>query len=280
MAGRLDGKVAIITGGVSGMGLAATELFVAEGAKVVVADIQAEKGAALAKRFDGAVAFSHCDVRKEADYVLAVRAATDTFGGLDVMYHNAGAVGDYGGVADITVEGWDDTQHLLLRSTMLAIKLAVEPMRKRGGGSIILTSSAAPFSLGGSGPYAYSVAKAAVVAAGRYAALSLGPDRIRVNTIVPGAVPTSIWSGHVGGDADMGDKLGLDQSRFAKMQPLPQTGTARNIADAALFLASQESAFVTGVALPVDGGLCLYRAPEATAAGQVGAVKDAAAKLQ
>ncbi|MBS3652046.1 SDR family oxidoreductase [Pseudaminobacter sp. 19-2017] len=279
MAGRLDGKVAIISGGVSGMGLAATELFVAEGARVVVADIQDEKGRALEQRFAGKVRFSLCDVREEADFVAAVVQAVDGFGGLDVMYHNAGAVGDYGGVDDISVEGWDDTQHLLLRSTMLALKVAVAPMKTRGKGSIILTSSAAPFSLGGSGPYAYSVAKAGVVAAGRYAALALGQYRIRVNTIVPGAVPTSIWSGHVGGDADMGDRLALDRERFSRMQPLPQVGEARNIADAALFLASEASDFVTGVALPVDGGLCLYRAPEATANGQRGAVQDAAAKL-
>jgi len=279
MAGRLQGKVAIITGGVSGMGLAATELFIAEGAKVVVADIQPAKGAALEKRFAGSLRYSQCDVRSEADVAAAVALAVSAFGGLDVMYHNAGAVGDNGGVADITVEGWDDTQALLLRSNMLTIKHSVEPMKRRGRGSIILTSSASCMTLGGSGPYAYTVAKAAVIATGRYAALALGQYKIRVNTIIPGAVPTSIWSGHLGGDADMGDRMPLDLSSFARMQPLPQAGEARNIADAALFLASEESTFVTGVALPVDGGLSIFRPAEATKAGQLGAVKDAASKI-
>jgi NAD(P)-dependent dehydrogenase (short-subunit alcohol dehydrogenase family) len=280
MAGRLEGKVAVITGGVSGMGLASTELFIDEGANVVVADIQAEKGAALERRFQGRLRFARCDVRSEADMAASVAFAIDSFGGLDIMYHNAGAVGDNSSIEDISVEGWDDTQHLLLRSTMLALKHSIEPMKKRGKGSIILTSSAAAVALGGSGPFAYTVGKAGVISAGRYAALALGQHKIRVNIIVPGAFPTSIWSGHIGGGADMGDRLGLDLARFARMQALPQAGDTRNIADAALFLASEASDFITGVALPVDGGLTLHRSSEATASGQLGAVDDAARHLK
>src|SRR5579872_3544659 len=130
MAGRLQDKVAIITGGVSGMGLAAAELFVAEGARVVVADIQAEKGRALAQRFPGKLHFCHCDVRNEADIAAAVIMALNDFGGLDVMYHNAGAVGDNAKIEDMSIEGWDDTQNMLLRSTMLTIKHAIAPMKK------------------------------------------------------------------------------------------------------------------------------------------------------
>lgn len=278
MAGRLDGKVAVITGGVSGMGLAAVELFIEEGASIVVADIQNAKGSSLEQRFQGRLKFARCDVRDEGDIAGAVKTATDTFGGLDIMYHNAGAVGDNTGIETISVEGWDDTQHLLLRSTMLTIKHAVAPMKKRGGGSIILTSSAAAVALGGSGPFAYTVGKAAVISAGRYAAFDLGKHRIRVNIIVPGAFPTSIWSGHFGGDAQEGDRMSenVDLNRFARMQPLPQAGHVRNIAHAALFLASDESEFITGVALPVDGGLTLHRSPEASASGQLGTVRDAA----
>lgn len=278
MTGRLP-KVVVITGGVSGMGLAATELFVGEGAKVVVADIQVEKGRALEQRFPGKVRFSCCDVRNESDIVAAVAMAVDSFGGLDVMYHNAGAVGDNSTLENMTVSGWDDTQNLLLRSTMLAIKHAIEPMKRKGKGSIILTSSAAAVALGGSGTYAYTVAKAGVISAGQYTALALGPYKIRVNIIVPGAFPTSIWSGHIGGDAAMGDRMGLDLSRFARMQALPQVGDVRNIAEAALFLASDASDFITGVALPVDGGLTLHRPSEATASGQLGTVNDAVRKL-
>jgi len=280
MAGRLDGKVAIITGGVSGMGLAATELFIEEGARLVIADIQAEKGLALERRFPGQLRFSHCDIRSEEDIAAAVALAVDSFGGLDVMYHNAGAVGDNSSIEDMSTAGWDDTQNLLLRSTMLTIKHAIDPMKKRSKGSIILTSSAAAVALGGSGPFAYTVAKAGVISAGRYAAYALGQHKIRVNIIVPGAFPTSIWSGHIGGDADMGDRLGLDLGRFSRMQALPQAGDPRNIADAALFLASEASDFITGVALPVDGGLTLHRGPEASASGQLGAVNAAAQQLE
>jgi len=279
MSERLKGKVAIITGGASGLGLAATELFISEGARVVVADIQDAKGRALEQRHSGSLRFARCDIRSEADIAGAVALAVSAFGGLDVMYHNAGAVGDRAGVDDMTVAGWDDTQNMLLRSTMLTVKHATAPMRARGGGSIILTSSAAALSLGGGSTYAYTIAKAGVIALGRYAALALGPDRIRVNTLVPGAFPTSIWSGHLGGDADMGDRMALDQARFARMQVLPQAGDPRNIADAALFLASEEACFITGVALPVDGGLSLHRNADASASGMLSAVRDAAGKL-
>lgn len=278
---RLEGKTAIITGGVSGMGYASAERFLDEGARLVIADVQVEKGRAMEARYGAdRLRFSPCDVRQERDIAAAVALAVDAFGGLDIMYHNAGAVGDATQLDTISVEGWNDTMSLLLGSTMLSIKHAVAPMRARGGGSIILTSSAAAVALGGSGPYAYTVAKAGVISAGRYAALELGPDNIRVNIIVPGAFMTSIWSGHVGGDADMGDRLGLETGRFARMQALPRAGETRNIADAALFLASDESAFVTGVALPVDGGLTLFRNSEASGAGQRAAVHAAVEELQ
>lgn len=280
MAGRLEGKVAIITGGVSGMGLTAAELYVKEGAKVVVADIQVEKGLAMEKRLGGAMRFARCDIREEEDWKAAVAMAVDAFGGLDIMYHNAAAVGDNTPLDEISVTGWDDTQAMLVRASMLAIKHAIPPMRKRGGGSIILTSSASCMALGGSGPYAYTIGKGAVIHMGRYAALQLGKDLIRVNVIIPGAYPTSIWSGHVGGDANMGDAMDLDLSRFARMQALPVAGDTKNIAEAAVYLGSDASAWVTGVALPVDGGLSLFRNAYASAEGQLGAVADAANALK
>lgn len=279
MTARLQGKVAVITGGVSGMGLASCELFVAEGAKVVVADIQEEKGLALQKRLGESVAFVKCDIRSEKDIMAAVDMAVQRFGGLDVMFHNAGATGDVTPLDAISVEGWDDTQGLLLRSTMLCVKHSIEPMKKRGGGSIILTSSAAAVALGGSGPYSYTVAKAGMITLGRYAAFQLGEHYIRVNVIVPGGFATSIWSGHVGGDADLGDRMPLDLSHFARMQPIPRAGDVKDIAEAALFLASDNSTFITGVTLPVDGGLTLHRRSEATAAGQLANVHTAVGQV-
>jgi NAD(P)-dependent dehydrogenase (short-subunit alcohol dehydrogenase family) len=275
MANRLKGKVAVITGAVSGMGLAACELFVAEGAKVVVADIQEQKGRALEKRLGDSVSFVACDVRSETDVKAAVDRAVTKFGGLDVMYHNAASTGDVSPIESMTVEGWDDTQAMLLRANMLCVKHAVGPMKKRGGGSIILVSSAAAVALGGSGPFAYTVGKAGVIALGRYAALQLGPHSIRVNTLVPGGFATSIWSGHIHGDADLGDKMSenMNLDHFARMQPIPRAGKVADIAETAVFLASDASSFITGATLPVDGGLTLHRRWEATAEGQLAAVR-------
>lgn len=274
MGNRLKGKVAVITGAVSGMGLAACELFVAEGAKVVVADVQQAKGEALEKRLGEAVAFVRCDVREEDDVRAAVACAVERFGGLDVMYHNAATTGDVSGLEDMSVAGWDDTQAMLLRANMLCIKHAIPPLKQRGGGSIILVSSAAAVALGGSGPFAYTVGKAGIIAMGRYAALQLGPHSIRVNTLVPGGFATSIWSGHIHGDAALGDQISqnMNMDHFARMQPIPRAGQVSDIAEAALFLASDASGFITGTTLPVDGGLTLHRKWEATAEGQLAAV--------
>lgn len=276
MSNRLQGKVAVITGAVSGMGLAACELFVAEGAKVVVADVQEAKGVALERRLGDSVSFIRCDVRSEDDVRAAVARAVTKFGGLDIMYHNAATAGDVSTLEDMTVEGWDDTQAMLLRANMLCIKHSIEPMKKRDGGSIILVSSAAAVALGGSGPFAYTVGKAGIIAMGRYAALQLGPHFIRVNTLVPGGFATSIWSGHIHGDADLGDKMSenMNMDHFARMQPIPRAGKVSDMAETALFLSSDASSFITGVTLPVDGGLTLHRKWEATAEGQLEAVRQ------
>ncbi|MCW2295440.1 SDR family NAD(P)-dependent oxidoreductase [Rhodococcus erythropolis] len=277
MRSRLAGKVAVITGGVSGMGLASAELFTSEGASVVIADIQDDKGRDLEKRLGDQVRYVHCNVMEESDIESAVATAVSEFGGLDVMYHNAGAVGDNTGLDEISVEGWDRTQSLLLRSSMLTVKHAVGPLRERGGGSIILTSSAAAVALGGSGPYAYTVAKAGIITLGKFAALDLGKHKIRVNTIIPGGFATSIWSGHVGGDAAMGDAMAASMSGFEAMQPIPRAGDTRDIAETALWLSSDHSSFVTGTAIPVDGGLTLFRGGGGSAAEQLGDVQRAAA---
>lgn len=253
MAQLLEGRVAIITGGCAGFGLESVRKFVENGAKVVVADIQEDEGAALEEQYPDQVRFSLTDVREEQAMRAAVEMAVKHFGGLDVMYHNAGTVGTPAGVEDMEVEEWDAAMRMLQTATMLAVKVAVEPMRQRGKGSIILTSSGAGISLGGSGPYAYTVAKSAVTMIGRFAALKLGKHGIRVNTIVPGAFKTALWEKHALG-AGM-----VAADNFAKMQPLPIAGNPRYIADAALFLASDMSEFVSGVVLPVDGGMTLHR---------------------
>jgi NAD(P)-dependent dehydrogenase (short-subunit alcohol dehydrogenase family) len=249
----LEGRIAIITGGCAGFGLEAVQKFVEHGGKVVVADIQEADGKALEERLAGDVRFCLADVRKERAMRDAVDLAVKHFGGLDIMYHNAGTVGSPAGVDEITIHEWNAAMEMLQTATMLAIKVAVEPMKARGKGSIILTSSGAGISLGGSGPYAYTVAKSSVTMIGRYAALKLGKHGIRVNTFVPGAFKTALWEKHALGEGMVA------ADNFAKMQPLPIAGRPRYIADAALFLASDMSEFITGVVLPVDGGMTLHR---------------------
>ncbi|HWU78889.1 MAG TPA: SDR family NAD(P)-dependent oxidoreductase, partial [Caulobacter sp.] len=148
MTGRLDGKVAVITGGCSGIGLGTVELFVAHGGKVVAADLQAEKGEMLEKRFPGQVRFAPCDVTHESQVAAALALAQDAFGGLDILFNNAGHGGAPNGVADMTAEGWDATFALLLRGPVLGMKHALPLMLQRGGGSIINTASIAGLQAG------------------------------------------------------------------------------------------------------------------------------------
>ncbi|WP_313807222.1 SDR family oxidoreductase [Sphingobium sp.] len=262
MGQRLKDKVAVITGGVSGMALGTVEMFVAEGAKVVVADIQADKGPAIEKRFPGNVFFSQCDIRSEDDIARTVALAEEKFGGLDILFHAAARNEHPQGVTDITTEAWDDGQANLLRSHVMCVKHAVPAMKKRGKGSIILTSSVSCNNLSPASAVTYVVCKGAVLYLGRWAAFELAKDRIRVNVIVPGAFPTSIWGNSVDAAPEVADLMPkyLDEM-MAAWQPFPKNGEWSDIAYAATYLASDESAFVTGTNLPVDGGLSLYRPP-------------------
>jgi NAD(P)-dependent dehydrogenase (short-subunit alcohol dehydrogenase family) len=253
---RLDGKVAVITGGCSGIGLGAVELFVAEGARVVAADLQTEKGAILEQRFPDQVRFVHCDVTRPGDIRAAVDAS-DAFGGLDILFNNAGAGGAMLGVEDMTPEAWDVTFALLLRAPMLGMTYAVPKMKARGGGSIINTASVAGLQAGW-GPIAYSVAKAGVIHLGRTACAELAPHRIRVNAICPGLIATSIFGASLGLPTAVADQAAARIAEAApQMQPVPKAGLPEDIAQACLYLASDESRFVTGTHIVVDGGLTI-----------------------
>lgn len=266
MSGRLKGKVAVITGGVSGMGLGVVEMYVSEGAKVVVADIQAAKGRAVESRFPGSVRFCHCDIRNEDDISRAVDLAVSEFGGLDIACHVAASTAARKGLADVTIDDWDDAQAVLLRSHVLLIKHSIPAMKKRGQGSIILFSSASCKTYKADTPVAYVVAKGAVLHLGRWAAFDLAKHQIRVNVIVPGMYLTPIWGSTVGAPAPVGELMPQYLHEMAsKWQPFPRYGVPSDIAYAATYLGSDESAFVTGSELPVDGGLSVYRpalAPE------------------
>jgi NAD(P)-dependent dehydrogenase (short-subunit alcohol dehydrogenase family) len=255
MAGRLEGKIALITGACSGIGLGTVERFVAEGAQVVAADLQNEKGTVLEKRFPGKVVYAHCDVTSEDDIVAAIARAESEFGGLDVLFNNAGAGGLPGGVEMIDAAGWDFTFALLVRGPALGMKHALPLMRARGGGSIINTASVAGLQAG-YGPLAYSAAKCAVIHMSRCAATELAKDRIRVNAICPGVIATSIFGAAIGANRDVADQMAaLIAQNAAAGQPIPKSGLPEDIAGAALYLASDDSVFVTGTHIVVDGGI-------------------------
>lgn len=257
MAGRLEGKVAVITGGVSGIGLGTVELFVAEGARVVAADLQDDKGAMLEKRFPDAVRYSRCDVTQEADIVRTMELADSAFGGVDILFNNAGHGGSPTGVADMDPDGWSATFDLLVKGPAMGMKHATPRMVKRGGGSIINTASIAGLQAG-FGPLAYSSAKCAVIHMSRCAAAELSPQKIRVNAICPGLIATSIFGASMGLPREVADQMAAQvQEAGPKVQPIPKAGMPEDIARAALYLASDDSVFVTGTHMVVDGGITI-----------------------
>jgi NAD(P)-dependent dehydrogenase (short-subunit alcohol dehydrogenase family) len=248
--GRLEGKVAVITGGASGIGEATVRLFVREGARVVIADIQDARGEALAGELRGAAAYQHADVTSPGDVEAAVRRAVDAFGRLDVMFNNAGALGTVGPVDEIPVDEFDATMALLLRSAFLGMKYAAPVMKAQRAGSIISTSSIAGI-VGGDAPHVYATAKAALLHLSRSVALELAPHFVRVNCIAPGGILTPLVMGGVSGVRQLEEQAKAGLARF---QPIPRAGMPDDIAHTALWLASDESSFVTGQTIVVDGG--------------------------
>jgi NAD(P)-dependent dehydrogenase (short-subunit alcohol dehydrogenase family) len=255
MAGRLEGKVAVITGGVSGIGLGTVELFIAQGARVVAADIQDEKGHMLAQRFGDRLRYIRCDVTVEADIAAAVGLAASEFGGLDILFNNAGISDGMRAIAEIEAETWSWIFDVLVRGPALGMKYAAPLMVARGGGSIINTASIAGLQAGW-GPIAYSSAKAAVIHMSRVAAAQLSPQKIRVNAICPGLIATSIFGASLGLPREVADQMAARVAENgAGVQPIPKAGQPEDIARAALYLASDDAEFVTGTHLVVDGGI-------------------------
>lgn len=246
----LDGRVAIITGGASGIGAATAELFVAEGAKVLIADMQEERGQDMAASLGDAAVFQHVDVTKEAEVAAAVDAAVDRWGGLDIMFNNAGFGGALGPIETTTVDDFDLTFDVLVKGVFLGIKHAAPAMRERGGGSIINTASVAGLQAGWS-PHLYSVAKSAVIHLTKSVALEYGEHNIRVNCICPGVIATPLAAGR----PDVSDEaLEKMKGALGRTQVLGRIGDPTDIAQAARWLASDESSYVTGHAQVVDGG--------------------------
>lgn len=255
MSGRLQDRVAFVTGACSGIGRATVERFVAEGARVFAADIQDDEGATLEKRFGGALRYALCDVTRPEQIDRALAQAAEAFGGLDVVFNNAGAGGERGGLDELTIEGFDATLALLLRSVVAGTKYALPHLKARGGGAIVNTSSISALA-SGYAPIAYSTAKAAVLHFTKLAAADLARHRIRVNVVVPGFVATRIFGTAVGLDRDAAQGVAaLLEARAGAMQPAGRTGRPEDIAEAVLYLASDAASFVTGTHLVVDGGI-------------------------
>ncbi len=256
---RLANKVALITGGTSGIGEATAELFVREGARVVIVGRSREKGEAIASRLGNNAHFAVADVTREEDIAQAVEVTTSRFGQLDILFNNAG--GPAGGadlLQSVTSSQIDQAVRLLLSSVILGIRYAIAPMQANGGGVIINNSSIAAVRTH-QGDILYSALKAAVTHYTKLAGLELGPLNIRVNSISPGAIATPIfWGGSARANTlseeENSRKMEKLKANLVNATPLPTCGLAEDIAEAAVYLASDAGKFVNCHDLVVDGG--------------------------
>lgn len=251
MAGRLDDRVAVVTGGASGIGKATTFRFCEEGARVMVGDRDAATAEhmlaeAAAAGFGARVGFQPTDVSVEADVAALVAAAVDEFGDLDIVVNNAAVSDSIEPLVDVSVEHWDHLFAVNARGVFLGIKHGARAMQAAGHGGSIINTASIDGILANSGFPTYSAAKAAVINLTRAAAVELAPARIRVNALCPGGILTPMLA--------RGDEEGT-RSWLLGLQPWPEVGLPEHVAAVALFLASDDACFVTGEPVIVDGGL-------------------------
>lgn len=252
----LEGKVAVVTGGAKGLGLATAELFIEEGAQVVIGDLD-EDGADIASRLGPDCHFLRTDVSSAADMQALVDLAVAEFGRLDVMCNNAGTPSPIVRLLDDNLENFDRVMHVNVLGVMRGTQMAARHMARTRGGSIVNTASIAG-THASFGVAIYRASKAAVVQFTKMAAIDLAEYGVRVNCLVPGQIQTGMIKQALSSEVDP-DKLDRYDAEVRKImqsyQPLPRKGQPRDAANAALFLASERSAYVTGVILPVDGGI-------------------------
>lgn len=250
---RLDGKAGVITGAGSGIGRASAALFAREGAGVIVADWNREWGeetVGMIRAAGGRAHFVHTDVSQEDQVRAMIQASLDEFGRLDFVYNNAAIDGLHQGVENFvteqTVENWNHMLSINLGGVFLGCKHAIQEMVKRGGGSVLSTASTAAVRGSTFPVHTYTAAKGAIVALTRAMAVTYGPEGVRVNVILPGAVRTNMSENYENPEI----------RRFMEsLSPLGRVGEPEDIAYCALYLASDESRFVTGQMFIVDGGL-------------------------
>ncbi len=268
--GRLEGRRGVITGASSGIGEATTRLFCRQGASVVVADIDDDRGKRIADELGQKARFVHTDVSAEQDVEAAVAMAVDSFGGLDFLFNNAGNPGSVAEIENTDMAVFDRTVAIHLRGVFLGIRAAARVMRPQGHGSIINTSSVAALAANYAG-HDYSACKAAIAHLTRTTANELGEHGIRVNAICPGGIATSIFARAAGLEGEAAQAtVELMTTALGDMAPIRRSGQPLDIAEAALWLASDASSFVNGQAIAVDGGLTtgpLYREQHARIEG-------------
>jgi NAD(P)-dependent dehydrogenase (short-subunit alcohol dehydrogenase family) len=285
MAGRLAGKVAIVTGGASGIGLATVERFIEEDAQVVFCDLPpaappelrstlgaqarfhrldrsaggTHDGHEIARRLGPSAHFVPCDVTERLQLAAVVQAAVERFGGLDILFNNAGIAAAEGPIATAAEDAWDRTMAINVKAAFVGIRLAAPEMAKRGGGAIVNTASISGLS-GSAGQPAYAASKAAIMGLTREAAVELAPQRVRVNAVCPGLIVTPILY-----DAPSFRPIDPDLVRVhaSRVQPIPRAGEARDVANLVLFLASDDASFITGESITIDGGLMAEMDPRA-----------------
>jgi NAD(P)-dependent dehydrogenase (short-subunit alcohol dehydrogenase family) len=254
--GRLDGKVAVITGATSGIGLRTAEVFIGEGAKIVIAGRRIPEGEALAKRLGAHCIFRQTDVTEEDQMRALIALAVEKFGKIDCLFNNAGGPAQTGGIEGLEVSRFDAAMATLVRSVMLGMKHAAPHMKKQGSGSIINNGSIAGRLAGFSSSMVYGAAKAAVIHFTKCVAMELGESGVRVNSISPGAIATGIIGKALGLATDAAEKTSdMMRDVYKTAQPIQRAGLSEDIAHAALFLASDESSFINGHDLVVDGAI-------------------------
>ena len=258
--GRLAGKVAIVTGGNSGMGAATVERYVAEGARVTIAARNEEAGRELAQRLGDSAQFIPTDVTVEADVQAMVEGTVQRWGRLDVLFNNAGSGHPYRDVDDIDIELFQRDVMVLLGSCFLGVKYAAPIMKRQRSGSIINNGSTAGVTTDGSSAE-YSASKAGVIHVTKVWATELAEHRVRVNCISPGGIITPIfWGGQTGHTAqENAERAARLTHWFEENMPQGRAGQSDDIAHAAVYLASDESLHVTGLNLMVDGGITAAR---------------------
>jgi len=259
MGKRLENKVAVITGGTSGIGERTAEMFVEQGAFVVISGRSSEKGDAIADRLGDRAIFIRADVTQKSDVNNMIKLSVERFGRIDCLFNNAGAPGPIGGIEEITLADVNAALSLLFGAVFLGMKYVAPVMKKQGSGSIINNASVAGIRVG-FGPTIYSAAKAAVIQLTKCVAMELAPFGVRVNSISPGGIATPIFGKAMGLDpADADRSVDALISYLKERLPMQRSGLPDDIAYGALYLASEEGSFVTGHDLVIDTGITAGR---------------------